>query len=564
MNIISARRKSFVWLAASLWACNWAVAQSGESQVTAEAEQACRALASSRPPGRPGAAAVNLTILSASLRNASGSGAAYCYVRGFIPPGIQYHVQLPLPGKWNERFLHWGDGGKDGNLNFADHRVAQGYAVANSNMGHDAGSEPGASFGFHNRQSEIDFGHRAVHLTVNAAKTLILAYYGQASKYSYHEGCSTGGRQGLMEAQRYPYDFDGIVAGAPVNYYQQLNASSAWLLQRIYQDRFAGAPAFDANGDGRLDSLTKLKILERAVLQKCDAIDGITDGVIDDPHRCAFDPETDLAGKLCPGDANADECFTRKQLQTIKDFYRGAHDSKGVRVYWGKAPGSEMDWAARFIPHPGNRFVPGSLATSGDHLNYIFYENDPGAAPPDLGDVAYKLDKRANPPEWAWWEFDIDDVTAGKGRLMMSIMDATDPDLTRFLLKKNGKLLLYHGWCDAGPAPDGTIEYFKDVVKTTFAGNLDQARQRIRLFMVPGMGHCGGGPGPNSWDRLAPLVEWVEKGKAPDFLVATHSTGGKIDNERPLCTYPQKAVYTGPPGGQNNPVNWVAANFTCR
>lgn len=147
---------------------------------------------------------------------------------------------------------------------------------------------------------------------------------------------------------------------------------------------------------------------------------------------------------------------------------------------------------------------------------------------------------------------------------MKAVMDATDPDLKRFLLKKNGKLLLYHGWCDAGPAPDGSIAYFQDVVKTTFAGNLDEAQKHIRLFMAPGMGHCRGGNGPNEWDKLAPLVDWVENGKAPDSMVATHSTDGKVDNERPLCPYPKKAVYIGPRGGQNDRANWVAANFACK
>jgi len=480
-----------------------------------------------------------------------------------IAPGIQYHVQLPLPRNWNERFLHWGDGGKDGYLNFADHRVLQGYAVANSNMGHDEGSEPGASFGFNNRQAEIDFGYRAVHLTVNAAKTLVRAYYGKPPKYSYHEGCSQGGREGLMEAQRFPYDFDGIVAGAPVNYYQQQNANQVWLLQKIYRDKFAGALAFDTDGDGRPDSLTKLKLLQQAVLEKCDALDGISDGVVDDPRRCRFDPETDLKNKLCPGDVNADQCFTRRQIQTVNDFYRGAHDSKGVRIYWGKARGSESEWAGSFIPHPGS-LVPGGIRVSGDHLNYLFYENDPGITPPDLQDLDYHLDKRANPPEWAWWEFNIDDFTVGKADLMMSIMNATDPDLTRFLIKHNGKLLLYHGWCDAGPSPEGTIEYYNSILKTTFAGKTEEAQKRIRLFMIPGMGHCGGGPGPNNWDKLKPLVDWVENARLPDLLVATHTSGGKVDNERPVCAFPRTAVYTGPWGGQNTPSNWVAANFTCR
>jgi len=533
-------------LLAGIWCTSFALA--------APDEAACRKLANTP----------SLTILSAELRSLSASKTNYCYVRGLISPAIHYHVQLPLPSNWNERFLNWGDGGKDGDLDFADRRVAQGYAVSNSNMGHDSGSEPGASFGFHNRQAERDFGYRAVHLTVNAAKTLIRAYYGKAPKRSYHEGCSTGGREGLIEAQRFPYDFDGIVAGAPVNYYQQQNATYVWILQKMYKDNFAGALAFDRDGDGRLDSVTKLNLVSNAVLAKCDALDGITDGVIGDPRLCTFDAEKDLADKLCPGDVNADDCLTKRQVQTVKEIHRGPRDSKGAFVYWGKPPGSEYGWPAAFIPLPVNRFFPSGLGVSGDHLNYLFYENDPGITPPDLGDPSYKLDKKRNPPEWAWWEFNIDDVTAGKADLMMSIMNATDPDLTRFLKKKDGKLILYHGWCDTSPSPDGSVEYFKSVVETTFGGNADEARKRIRLFMAPGMGHCGGGPGPNAWDKLAPLVEWVENGKAPDFVVATHAADGKVDNERVICAYPQKAVYTGPANGQNIRANWTAANFTCR
>ena len=156
----------------------------------------------------------NLTITYAGVAM-TADGTTYCYVKGILPPAIQFHAQLPLPGDWNGRFLKWGDGGKDGDLDFADHRVGEGYAVANSNTGHDSGAEPGSSFAYQNRQAEIDFGYRAVHLTTVAAKTLVGQYYGRAPDYAYFEGCSTGGRQGLMEAQRYPDDFDGIVAGAP-------------------------------------------------------------------------------------------------------------------------------------------------------------------------------------------------------------------------------------------------------------------------------------------------------------------------------------------------------------
>lgn len=505
----------------------------------------------------------NLTIIEAALRTIPNSTTQYCYVRGRITPGITYHAQLPLPRNWNERFLKWGDGGTDGDLDFADHRVAQGYAVANSNMGHDSGTEPGHTYAWDNEQAEIDYGYRSVHVTVNAARTLIQAYYGKAPKYSYFEGCSTGGREALLEAQRFPYDFDGIVGGDPVNYHEENRAAHTWYMQRIYRNNFAGTLAFDTKHDGKFDSLTKLKILREKVLDKCDAIDGIKDGIIDYPPGCEFNADINLADKMCPGDVNGDDCFTKAQVQTIKDFYRGPYDSKGRQVYWGKSYGWEHDWAPRYIPWTGNNFKPSYLGTM-DSMNYAFYEKDPGVTPPNLADWSYKLNKTSNPPEWAWWEFNIDDFTAGKGKKAIALTDDVDPNLTRYLLKKNGKFILYHGWADGGPAPMGSVQYFKDVVTTTFAGNEKAAKEHFRLFMAPGMNHCRGGPGPNDWDKLAPLVDWVENGKAPDFVVATHKSSGKVDNERPICAYPQRAEYTGPAGGQSDPANWVAKNFTCR
>ncbi|MEZ5526708.1 MAG: tannase/feruloyl esterase family alpha/beta hydrolase [Gammaproteobacteria bacterium] len=243
----------------TLFACSlcWRAVSLAQAQFAADI-QACEALVYTP----------NLTILSTDLRPASASTPAYCYVRGLIGPATQYHAQLPLPSQWNGRFLQWGDGGKDGDLDFADHRVAEGYAVANSNMGHDSGVEPGSQFGFNNRQAEIDFGYRSVHLTVMAGKALVERYYRKAPDYSYFEGCSTGGRQGLMEAQRFPEDFDGIVAGAPVNYYQAMNAAGVWWLQRLFQDNFAGNLAVDTDGDGSFDSTKLLETLNDRVLAK--------------------------------------------------------------------------------------------------------------------------------------------------------------------------------------------------------------------------------------------------------------------------------------------------------
>jgi feruloyl esterase len=261
---------------------------------------------------------------------------------------------------------------------------------------------------------------------------------------------------------------------------------------------------------------------------------------------------------------NGDECFTRLQLQHVKDFYSGAYDSSGRIVYPGHTLGSEDQWIRLYIPNASNRYRAGALGVTGDHLNYLFYETDPGVAPPDLNDVTRELDAAGNPPEWAWWQFDIDDATRGEGDLMKSITDASDPDLSRMLLDRRAKLVLYHGWSDGLIVPGGTVDYYERMVGTTFGGDMDAARQHARLFMIPGMGHCGGGPGPNSWDRLAPLVEWVERGVAPDAIVATHSTGGVVDNERPIYAYPDQAVYTGPAGGRNDSANWVAENFSRR
>lgn len=520
---------------------------------TPEDRSACAALADVR----------SLTVIAAGIREGEG-GLTYCYARGIIAPAIGFHVQIPLREHWNGRFLMWGDGGKDGDLDFADHRVAEGYAVANTNMGHDSGAEPGSSFGYDNRQAEIDFGYRAVHLTVVAAKELVDAYYGRAPEYSYFEGCSTGGREGLMEAQRYPYDFDGIVAGAPAHLYQELNASRTWLLQRMYLNDFAGSLSFDTDGDGLPDSARKLELLAEAVLEKCDAVDGITDGVLDDPRDCDFDPERDLRHLMCRSDVNGEACFTRLQLQHVKAFYAGAHDSAGNRIYPGHALGSEEQWLGLYVPHAGNRYSAGALGVTGDHMNYLFYEDDPGVPLPSLADLSLKPDPTRSPPEWAWWQFDIDDVTRGRGDLMKSITDASDPDLSRFLESNGGKLILYHGWSDALIVPGGTLEYYEAMVGETFDGDLNAAREHARLFMIPGMGHCAGGPGPNTWDKLAPLVAWVERGEAPDAVVAQHRTGGVVDNERPIFAYPDRAAYSGPAGGQNDPSNWIPANFTRR
>lgn len=526
-----------------------------QGQVTARTAESCAALTGLR----------NLTITRASIRENTSNDSHYCYVRGIISPAIHFHAQLPLPEDWNGRYLMWGDGGKDGDLDYADHRVAEGYAVTNSNLGHDNGVEPGASFAFNNRQAEIDFGYRAVHLTVMAGKLLVNEYYDRAPAYSYFEGCSQGGRQGFMSAQRFPGDFDGIVAGAPAFNYQGLNAAGTWNLQRMFRDDLVGNLAVDTNGDGSYDSLNLISVLHEQVLQQCDANDGIRDRLVSDPLACDFDPTSDLNDLMCPAGSSSDSCFTTAQVQTIADLYQGPRDSAGRQVYPGKMFGSEPRWPGYYVPWQGNDMGPGKLTgVAGDHMNYLFYETDPGMAVPDVRDMDYEPYTDGAIPEFHWRDWDIDDFYSGQGDLMKSITDANDPNLTRFLVDSGGKMIIYHGLVDTLIVATDTINYYNDMVDTTFAGSMAAAQDNARLYLAPGMGHCRGGPGPDSWDKLAPLVDWVENNDAPDSIIATHSSNGNVDNERPLCTYPQQARYVGPTGGADNPDNWVAANFVCR
>ena len=398
-----------------------------------------------------------------------------------------------------------------------------------------------------------------------AGKTLVDEFYGQAPTYSYFEGCSQGGRQGFMSAQRFPGDFDGIVAGAPAFDYQGLNAAGTWNLQRIFRDNLAGNLAVDTDNDGSYDSLNLLDVLHEKVLEKCDAGDGVRDGIVSDPLSCNFDPVADLADSMCPAGGSGADCFTPAQLQTVQDFYNGPADDQGRQVYPGKMFGSEQRWARYYVPWQANNMGPSKLTgVAGDHMNYLFYEEDPGVAVPDVRDLNYIPYKDGPIPEFHWINWDINDFYSGKGELMKSITNATDPNLTRFLVDENGKMIIYHGLVDTLIVATDTIDYYNEMVNTTFDGNMAAAQDNARLYLAPGMGHCRGGNGPDSWDRLAPLVDWVENGAAPDSITATHSSNGQVDNERPLCTYPQQARYVGPAGGADDPANWLAENFQCR
>lgn len=458
---------------------------------------------------------INLTAAAP----ATTAGVAYCKVEGVIgpsPSSIRFAVGLPT-ANWNGRFLMGGDGGFDGSVALPLDRLAQGYAVANSDSGHVTPPGNDASWAYNNRTAEIDYGYRAVKVTTQTAKRIALAFYQRRHvEYSYFEGCSTGGRQALMAAQRYPEEFDGIVGGAPAHDLTTLAVEQNWSLQKF---RGAGSIAHKASN------------LFNAVMAKCDAIDGLADGLIDDPRACKFDAAKDFPA--CAPGTDLPTCFTPAQAAAVNEVYGGPHTSAGKSLYPGKPRGSEFWWSLWLLPD----FI-GSPAQGGftfSFMNYLFFPTDPG-------------------PTYNWFDFNFDTDPQQAGT-MSRILDAVDPELSK-LQRQRGKLILYHGAADGLITPLRTIEYYEKVV----AENHSRARTErfARLFLVPGMDHCGAvGGGLKTWDRLEPLVKWVEQGVAPDSIVASQTLQGGAVRTRPLCPYPRTAKWNGAGSSDD------AANFSC-
>lgn len=503
----------------------------------------------------------DVTIIYTEEVGAAGDLPAHCYAKGLIDGSITFHVQLPYADAWNGRLVHFGDGGADGDLDTLPYILAAGYAVTNSNTGHDTGAESRA-YAFMNEQAAINFSFRAVHLTTNAAKTIVRAYYGTPQEYAYHFGCSTGGRQALLAAQLFPYDFDGIVAGAPAHRQFHRMAHRLNVEQQLFRNDFAANLAFDLDGDGRQESLTKVSLLTERVLERCDALDGIEDGIIE-PDLCPFDPDEDLRQDMCPEDVDADDCFTRAQLASINLLYEGSRNSQGDLVYPGAPPGSEPQWPSVFIPHQGNNETPYALISASAVIGYSFYREDPGLIPPDLNDIDYVLDTDAALPEWGWWNFDINDVGSAQMSAQAPLMEGNDPDLERFLLRNNGKLLMFHGWADSVIPPEPSLAYHASVIDSVFGGDSVQAAEHLRLFMAPGLAHCRGGPGPDRADYLSALDAWVDAGEAPETITIRKIDGDNVSDERILCPHPARAVHEGDSASGSKPAVLRAADFRC-
>lgn len=452
------------------------------------------------------------TILSATDLEATGDVPARCRVLGVLPPEIVFEVVLPA--EWNGRIVMRGNGGYAGNspdnpgsIRASERIAADGFVSVYTNTGHDRTAEPLGTFAFNNRQKEIDYSFRAVRLTIQTAKELVGIYYGRPPNYTYWRGCSTGGRQGLMAAQRFPKDFDGILVGAPVLDFTGIQIWGAWNALAL-----ADAPL----------TLSDMEAVAKEVYAKCDGLDGLEDGLLDDPRACDFDPARDLP--RCDSVAT-DHCFDDDQIEALARIYGGVI-SKGEQVFPGQPVGAEA------APPSGRRRTSGwrgwIVSEEGPSRQQVFAETF-------LRYLAFEPDD----PEFELSDLDFDE-DLGRMDFIRSILDATDPDLSRFR-DAGGKMLMYFGWADTALNPMMGVNYYEEALRVTGT----ETRDFFRLFMVPGMFHCGGGLGVSQADYFTSLMAWVEDGKVPQRIEASRVVQGKTELTRPLCPYPEVAIYDG-------------------
>jgi feruloyl esterase len=441
---------------------------------------------------------------------------SFCRVTATLRPTsdseIKMEVWLPAEG-WNGRLEETGNGGFGSNIGYQDlaQFVAKGYAATGSNTGHEG--RAGDSLIGH-PEKVIDWGYRAVHETTVAAKAIIAAHYGSGPKYSYWNACSTGGRQGWVSAKYYPNDFDGLAIGDPANPMTRLQAGSIWSNMVVNKDDASFIPA------------AKWIMIHDAVMNKCDAVDGLKDGLIEDPMACKFEPKS----LLCK-EGDGPDCLTAAQVDSLSKLTSGAVN-----------------------PRTGENFYPGWPAATRQFPGPVL-GNKQGAPPQqDALDTFRVLFQKS---DWDYRTMDFDKDIALSDKLGNNLMNAVDETRLKPLFDRGGKILLYHGWSDPNITPLISIQYYNSAVAAN--GGLDKANNEVRLFMVPGMGHCGGGDGPNVFDKIDVLSDWVEHGKAPDQIIASHlDADGHLDRTRPLCPYPQIAKYKGT-GNINDAENFVCA-----
>ncbi|MDE2447402.1 MAG: tannase/feruloyl esterase family alpha/beta hydrolase [Gammaproteobacteria bacterium] len=444
---------------------------------------------------------------------------AFCRVQARLTPtagsDIQLEIWLPDAAGWNGKLLGGGNGGYGGSFNMPHFEMGpalrRGYATAGTDMGHKTPfGKITARWAYGHPQRLIDWDYRANHLTSLFAKEMIRAYYGGAPHRSYFQGCSDGGHEALMEALRYPTDYDGIIAGAPASPWTRTMTDSVWNYQAL-----SGAP-------GAQLTASDLTLIHSAVLARCEALDGVKDGIVSYPPACHFNP----AALLCkPGQRQG--CLNDAQIRAVRKIYQGAR-AAGVQLSSGFAPGSELEWNSWII---GPRAMGAQFGI--EFFRWMVYKN----------------------PSWTPTSSDIGRNFADAEQRVGGMLNSDSPDLHAFV-RRGGKLLLYQGWADPAVPPGNIITYYGALTKALGA-NADQ----VRLFMVPGMAHCFGGAGPNIFDTLDSLDRWVENGVAPERMIATKydndDPSAKVLMTRPLCAWPKRARWTG--SGSTSD----AANFMC-
>jgi feruloyl esterase len=451
------------------------------------------------PPGATNASAAD------AFRNLP----AFCRVTARLTPtpdsDIRVEVWLPLSG-WNRKVQAVGNGGLGGTISYAALAAAirTGYATVGTDTGHVGGN---GDFVPGHPEKLVDFAYRAIHEMTVAAKAVVTAHYDARPARAYFNACSTGGRQGLVEAQRYPEDFDGIVAG-----------DASWDQMRLYAARVA-LNVFVNREPAAVIPPAKYPMIHNAVLGACDALDGVKDGVIENPARCAFD----FATLTCAGDDRAD-CLTKAQVESAKTMASPIIDRQsGAILHPGRYyPGSELGWGGVGGPVPSGESLEG--------MKKIVFN-----------------------AAWDYHTIRVPDDVERAVRADEGLLRGADPDLTRFF-GRGGKLLMYHGWADPLVTPDASLIMYRQINDAVGPA----ATRSLALFMVPGMGHCQGGPGTDVFDKVAALDQWVESGITPQSIPASHMTGTVADRTRPLCAYPATAHYIG--SGSTD----EARNFRCQ
>ena len=482
-----------------------------------QAAEVCSQLMESRQPNVTinAAAAVAPGVFApaggsnAAAKQAFASLTAFCRVQATLTPSsdsdIKIEVWMPADG-WNGRFQAVGGRALGGVIVYPAMAgaLAAGYVTASTDTGHVG---PGGSFAAGHPEKVIDHGERAVHAMTVAAQRLIAQFYGRAAEQSYFNGCSLGGRQGLAEAQRYPQDYNGIIVGDIANDITGLYAA------RLAQHQFAHRTAESVLTEGAL------RTLNAGAVSACDTLDGVRDGVIENPQQCRFDP----AVLACGAGGSPTDCLNAEQVETARRLYAPVtHPDNGRVVSNGLMPGSEAGWLAVVGPEPERNSV--------EVYRHMVFKD----------------------PQWDWHAFDLRTALAAARTSQLNKVDATDPDLRAFF-GRGGKLLMTHGWADPQTPPLNGLDYFTRVRSKVGA----QADASLRLFMVPGMGHCEGGVGTDVFDPMVPLAVWVERGAAPVRIDASRVVDGRMVRTRPLCPYPQVARWNG--SGNTD----LAASFTC-